>query len=121
MGDVFGRKVAIAHLDHCPRRIERLSPLLAVVERQLNYDDGNDYYLLKLVQPFFFRKLFRKRSVSHLIICPRWKAGPIDMAHDPLDSVPVNVFLVLDDTVISESRFTHEQIQPLAIGTVSAK
>lgn len=121
MGSLLGRPIIIDHWDYCPRWLERLSPLLSVVERRLRGDDRNDYYLLKLEQPFYLRKGLRKRLISHLVVCSRWKGQTIDMVYGLTDLVPVNIFLVLDNAVLSENRFNHKQVQSIAIGTARGK
>ncbi|OXL17270.1 hypothetical protein [Psychrobacter sp. DAB_AL32B] len=103
---------SIINIDTGPIELRERLPIEGMIFNKLEHDDGSEYYLATLKEPF----QSEERQITYIIIGARnlgQHVGP------KMDGLPVNIAYVIDDSLLNQKNMDFNKGKFSAIGFVT--
>ena len=111
-------KFRIRSVDHEPDDLPAQLPLRGRLIRRIGGPPRRpEYWLAELGAPVTWQKDGVTRTIRYLVLAARWQGGSICAGA----KLPVNIWYVLDDAVLTSESFESTQAEFVAIGTAKVK
>ena len=105
----------ISSVDHEPDDLSGQLPLRGrLLRRIVGPPRRPEYWLAEVAAPVSWTRNGVTRAIRYLVLTARWQ----ETAIAPGAKIPVNIWYVLDDSVLGSESFEPSQAEYVAIGTV---